>query len=41
MIFIRGHPQKKKDLFVLVVQTSRSAKLNLHVKFNTLKTKLQ
>ena len=29
MLFIRGHPKKKKDLFVLPIQTSQSAKLNL------------
>lgn len=42
MLSIRGHPHKrKKTCQVLAYLTSQSAKLNLHIKFNTLKTKLQ
>jgi len=41
MLFIRGHPQKKKDLSSSAKLNKSGAKLNLHIKFNTLKTKFQ
>ena len=41
MLSIRGHPTKKKDLSSFAELNKSNANFYLHIKFNTLKTKLQ